>query len=216
MPSRKVSFSCKDLTLEGVVDIPENADRPLPGAVVCHPHPLYGGNMYNNVTSALSEGLPRLGIAVLRFNFRGTGGSQGSHGEGLDEVEDVTAAFDYLEKLEEVDSTRMLLAGYSFGCWIGLSATAQDPRAGLLIGISPPVNMYDFSFLNQETRPKLLIAGDNDFVCSVQGFKKLGDDVPEPRRIVSLPGVDHFHGGSERFVMEEIEGFLDEHPMAGK
>ena len=91
-----VFFHCGSIVLEGVLELPDTAGAPYAAAVICHPHPLYGGNMYNNVTSALKKGLLELGIACLRFNFRGTGQSEGAHGEGVDELEDVRAALDYL------------------------------------------------------------------------------------------------------------------------
>ncbi len=213
MLRRDVTFTCGEIALEGILEIPAAADGPCPAAVVCHPHPLYGGNMHNNVTEALGKGLVDRGFVSLRFNFRGTGGSRGSHGEGISERDDVAAAVDFLQGQEEVDSERMIIAGYSFGCWVALAAAAEDSRLKRLIGISPPVDMYDFSFLNHETRPKLLVAGDNDFVCSVSGFKRLGDETPEPKRIVTIPGTDHFHGGREDLLIREMNTFLDSYPI---
>jgi alpha/beta superfamily hydrolase len=133
----EVFFRCGSIVLEGVLELPEGFDGPFPGAVICHPHPLYGGNMFNNMTSALKKGLLARGTACLRFNFRGTGQSEGSHGEGLDELEDVRAALDYLTDQETIDPDRIVVAGYSFGCWVGLRAAAKDSRPSRLIGISP-------------------------------------------------------------------------------
>lgn len=214
MTSRNdIFFHCGSIVLEGVLEFPDNADKPFPAAVICHPHPLYGGNMYNNVTSALKKGLLELGVACLRFNFRGTGGSEGSHGEGLDELEDVRAALDYLVALEDIDADRVLVAGYSFGCWVGLRAAAADSRPVRLIGISPPVDSYDFSFLFDETRPKLLVAGDRDFVCAAGKFTELVEKMPEPKQGTLLPGVDHFHFGRESDLIREMRTFLDQYPL---
>jgi alpha/beta superfamily hydrolase len=112
-----------------------------------------------------------------------------------------------------VDSGRLIIAGYSFGCWVGLRAAARDPRLKRLIGISPPVDSYDFGFLENESRPKLLLAGDRDFVCSVERFRQLLDRIPEPKKGVILPGADHFHVGGEETLISETDAFLDAFPF---
>ncbi len=193
--------------------MPDAAENPAAAAVLCHPHPLYGGNMHNNVIRALKKGLNERGLICLRFNFRGTGQSWGTHDNGVGEIDDVLAAVDFLEAMEQVDSKRLVLAGYSFGCWVGLRATARDPRPKRLIGISPPVDSYDFGFLENETRPKLLIAGDRDFVCSPERFRDLLDRIPEPKKGVILPGADHFHLGGEGDLIRETDAFLDAFPL---
>lgn len=212
MTRREVSIPCGTILLEGEVEIPRVTEMPSAGAVICHPHPLFGGTMHNNVVSALVEALLQRGFVCLRFNFRGTGRSQGAHGGGIDEVDDVRAALDFLDRLDGVDPLRIVLAGYSFGCWVGLTAAAVDPRPGRLVGISPPVNEYDFSFLKNEKRPKLLIAGDRDFVCSVSGFAQLLEAIPEPKVGITLAGADHFHFGREKHLIRETQAFLDKYP----
>jgi len=208
-----VFISCGILILEGVLETPSGAKTACPGAVICHPHPLFGGNMHNNVTRAVKNGLLDRGMICLRFNFRGTGQSEGSHGNGVDELEDVRAALDFVDNLEQVDSKRLVVAGYSFGCWVVLRAAIRDRRPARLIGISPPVNSYDFEFLKDEKRPKLLIAGDRDFVCSKTAFLELVEEIPEPKMGVVLPGADHFHIGQEDYLVEHIGVFLDRYPF---
>ncbi|MBI5250131.1 MAG: alpha/beta fold hydrolase [Desulfomonile tiedjei] len=208
----EVFIPCGTLTLEGILEHPD-ADGDLPAAVICHPHPLYGGNMHNNVVRALRKALLEKGVACLRFNFRGAGRSWGTHGEGVDEIQDVLAALDFVEAQERIDPERILLAGYSFGCWVGLHAASRDPRPSRLIGISPPLDVSDFGFLRNEKRPKLIVAGDNDFVCSVQNFRDLMDEIPEPKRGVLLDGVDHFYFGKEDNLVREVAAFLDQHPL---
>ncbi len=208
-----VSIPSGTLSLEGVLEAPETSEAKLPGAIICHPHPLFGGNMHNSVVRAVRNAFIDEGFACLRFNFRGTGASWGSHGNGVDEVEDVLAAVDFLEVKSEVDEKRLVLAGYSFGCWVGLRAAVRDSRPGRLIGISPPVDEYDFSFLKQETRPKLLITGDRDFVCSKEKFQKLLDEIPEPKRGIIIPGADHFHVGNESVIVNATKAFLAQYPF---
>lgn len=213
---RDVSFPCGNIILEGVLEIPDGHEGPLPGAVICHPHPLYGGNMYNNVTSALKKGLVARGVVALRFNFRGTGRSEGSYGKGIDERQDVQAALDYLGELDQVDPERLVLAGYSFGCWVALKAAQHDPRPKRLIGISPPLDAYDFDFLIAEARPKLLLAGDRDFVCPASKFEQLLQEIPEPKAGKILHGADHFHQGREDDLVEEMGLFLEAFPLGSQ
>jgi alpha/beta superfamily hydrolase len=206
--SRKIEISCGQINLEGVFEFPEEGDEWPPVALALHPHPLYGGNMLNNVTSKLASGLLKIGIATLRFNFRGVGGSGGEHGDGVAEMDDVKAALSFIDRYVGVDSSNIILAGYSFGCWVGLKAAFLEDRPMRLVGVSPPLDIYDFSFLTDEMRPKLLIAGDRDFVCSQKKFQELSENVPEPKRIVLLPGVDHFHFGAEEKVVDSVVEFL--------
>jgi alpha/beta superfamily hydrolase len=213
MERSDVSIPCGTLTLEGVLEAPETARAPSAGAVICHPHPLYGGNMHNSVVKAVRNALIDEGFTCLRFNFRGTGSSWGRHGNGIDELEDVLAAVDFLEARSEIDRKRLVLAGYSFGCWVGLRAAARDARLGRLIGISPPVDEYDFDFLKQEKRPKLLVTGDRDFVCSKEKFQKLIDQIPEPKKGVIIPGADHFHMNSENIIVNETKAFVAQYPF---
>lgn len=214
MDSRaNVNIPCGTLILEGTLEYPEPADGWMPGAVICHPHPLFGGNMSNNVVRAVKKGLLKLGFVCLRFNFRGTGRSWGAHGGGKDEIQDVLSAMDFLSDQPKVDKERLLVAGYSFGCWVGLDAALNDARAKRLIGVSPPLNEYDFSYLKEELRPKLLIVGDNDFVCSVARFRNFLDEIPEPKTGIVLPGADHFHAGREQDIVDEVTKFLTKYPV---
>jgi uncharacterized protein len=212
MTRRTVSIPCATIVLEGILDIPEVSDGHVPGAVICHPHPLFGGTMSNNVTKAMATGLLERGTVCLRFNFRGTGRSQGSYGEGIAEIGDVKAALDFLQRIDEVDPNKIILGGYSFGCWVGLKAASEDRRPQRLIGVSPPVDEYDFSFLENERRPILLMAGDRDFVCSQGKFKALVESIPEPKAGVTLAGADHFHFGGEKHLIRETNAFLDRYP----
>lgn len=215
MSAEHVFIPCAELMLEGILERPASVTQRSPGAVICHPHPLYGGNMNNNVTAAMAHGLMERGVVCLRFNFRGTGRSQGSHDDGIAEVDDVRAALDFLVAQAGIDPGRIILVGYSFGCWVALKAAAEDPRPSRLIGVSPPVDMYDFSFLKNEERPKLLVTGDRDFVCSVKPFRDLLNSIPEPKMGTTCPGADHFHFGREKNLIKETNAFLDKFPFDG-
>src|SRR4030088_1246218 len=121
-------------------------------ALVCHPHPLFGGTMHNKVVYQAAKSLDALGLPVLRFNFRGAGMSGGTHDRGRGEQGDVQAALDFLA--EEFPGVSLLLAGFSFGCWVGLRVGCADGRVQELIGLSTPVNSTDFSYLRNCEKPK--------------------------------------------------------------
>src|SRR5215813_10459144 len=118
-------------------------------ALVCHPHPLYGGTLHNKVVFHAMKALSGFGFPVLRFNFRGTGLSEGEHDHGAGEVEDVRAALDWLDR--EFDLP-IVFAGFSFGAAVGLRAACPDERVRAVIGLGIPVlpadeRVYDFEFL---------------------------------------------------------------------
>ena len=136
MKPQQVSFACGSLKLEGLYYGVESAG-PVPAVVVCHPHPLYGGSMRNNVTYALADALVKCGIAALLFNFRGVGRSQGSHGGGIAEQEDVRAALDWLGPGKGVDAGRLGLAGYSFGAGVAYPVGCRDERVKAIALVSP-------------------------------------------------------------------------------
>src|SRR5437016_10349619 len=131
--------------LEAILWTPSAATRPPLAAVVCHPHPLFGGTMHNKVVYQVAKSLDVLGIPVLRFNFRGAGLSEGKHDRGRGEQDDVRTALEFLA--DEFPETPLLVAGFSFGCWVGLRAGCEDARVEKLIGIGAPVNNSDFSYL---------------------------------------------------------------------
>ena len=213
MITEYVTIPCGSIALEGILERPNSLDESLPATVVCHSHPLYGGNMQEAVTRTVATGLAERGMVCLRFNFRGVGRSEGTFGDAVDELDDVRAAIDFLERLDGIDMCRVVLAGFSFGCWVGLQAGSRDPRPSRLVGISPPVNGHDMSFLSKAERPILLIAGEkDDRYCSEHTFKEFVESIPEPKRAVILPESDHFHKGREDQVVREINRFLGSYP----
>lgn len=199
-----VDFPVGDIRLEGLLSLP--AANPRVGAIVCHPHPLYGGEMHNNVVSALVDGFRAAGIATLRFNFRGVGNSGGSHDEGKAELEDVKAAVTYLLGRQVVST--LAVAGYSFGSWVGLKAGAEDPRVHKLIGVALPLARRDASFLPGVTKPKLLISGDRDDISPMPQLNDLVGRLADPKSLVVIAGADHFFAGREVEVAKAATAYL--------
>jgi alpha/beta superfamily hydrolase len=200
----QVTFAAGEITLEGLYSTP--AQLPAIGVVVCHPHPLYGGEMRNNVVSALVDAFQQQGIATLRFNFRGVGRSGGSHGEGVAELEDVKAAVTYLLSRQSVQT--VVVAGYSFGSMVGLQAGAADPRVHKIIGVAFPFGLRDPSFLLPVTKPKLLISGDHDNYSPIPALQELYAKLPEPKALTIVKGADHFFWGQEGEIAKAAVEFL--------
>ncbi len=179
--------------LEAILWTPSAAAHPQLAAVVCHPHPLFGGTMHNKVIYQAAKSLDAFGIPVLRFNFRGAGLSAGVHDRGLGEQDDVRAALDFLAF--EFPGVPLLLAGFSFGSWVGMRVGCEDPRVSHLIGLGLPVNSTDFSFLRSCNKPKLLAHGSNDEHGAIEKVKTLVRTLSGDNRLVVVDGVDHFFAG---------------------
>lgn len=179
---------------------------PAPGVVVCHPHPLYGGSMENNVVSALFDSLARAGYVVLAFHFRGVGRSQGRHGEGDGETDDVAGAIRFLARQKETSGCGLALWGYSFGAWVGLRAAAGDGRIRLLGAVAPPVAMYTFDFLKTCRCPVHVLSGDRDPFCPADAREPFLGALGAGGSWEILAGADHFFWGFEpeigRFAVE--------------
>jgi alpha/beta superfamily hydrolase len=209
MKETRVSFLSGGLVLEGILTIPEGTGA-LPAVIVCHPHPLYGGSMDNNVVSSLSETLAQASLASFKFNFRGVGGSQGKFGQGIGEREDAKAAISFISTVKEVDSERIGLAGYSAGAGFALPVGSNDDRIKALAAISPPLSMSDFDFLKSCPKPKLLISGSRDDLISTEQFLEFCQKLPEPKECESIEGADHFWWGYESSLAAKVTTFFTE------
>jgi alpha/beta superfamily hydrolase len=199
-----ITFPVGTLTLEGLFWTPPQP--PQVGVVLCHPHPLYGGEMHNNIVSALAEALQQAGLATLRFNFRGVRHSEGAHDQGNGEVEDVKAAVTYLLSRQAVPT--LAIAGYSFGSMVGLRAGVTDSRVHKLIGVALPIGTRDASFLLPCAKPKLFISGDRDHVSPLPALHDLVTKLLEPKALVTINGADHFFRSQEGEVAKATVEFL--------
>jgi len=215
MPSdvtlRHVTFPCGDIHLEGVLHVPAGLG-PRPAAVVCHPHPLYGGDMWNNVVTAICDALVADGMVSLRFNFRGVGESGGSYGAGQSERDDVRAALAFLASQPEVDATRLCLAGYSFGALVALQTDFTPLSA--LAAVSPPLGGDALSRLGLRC-PTLFVFGGRDGVAPAANLERLGARLPEGSKVVVVPEADHFWWGLEARAASEVATFCAERTRAG-
>lgn len=197
--------------LEAVLWTPNRDAPPKSAALVCHPHPLFGGTLHNKVVYQAAKALDGLGMPVLRFNFRGAGLSEGQHDRGRGELDDVRSALGYLA--EEFPGRPLLLAGFSFGCWVGLRVGCEDARVKRLIGIGTPVNNSDFSFLRTCAKPKLFIHGSNDEHGDVNKVREMVAGLSGENELVVVEGVDHFFSGKIEALAAAITSWAGAHSL---
>jgi uncharacterized protein len=190
----------------------QGAESATHAALVCHPHPMFGGTMHNKVVFHTVKALNGFGFPVLRFNFRGAGLSQGEHDEGRGEVEDVRTG---LQWLRERFHLPIIFAGFSFGTVVGLRAACPDPDVAAMIALGTPLSpvddrAYDFSFLESCARPKLFVSGARDQFGPRARLEQLLATLPEPKRLVIIEGADHFFAGRLAELRKAIEEWVKE------
>ncbi len=201
----QVSFRSGDLTLEGLL---ANPGANAPAAVVCHPHPLYGGSMYNNVVDAILAAMWQAGYATLRFNFRGVGASEGEHDGGPGEVDDAVAAMTYLLAQSGVRKEGAVMAGYSFGAMVAVSAGYERAEIARIVAVALPLAMADARIPAGASKPVLLVSGDRDSYSPVAGLQALKSKIGDSARLEVVAGADHFFGGREAVLGRVIGAAL--------
>jgi uncharacterized protein len=216
------SSTIKSLFLEGPAGRLEallnaGTENATHAAVVCHPHPLFGGTLHNKVVFHTMKALNSFGFPVLRFNFRGAGLSDGEHDHGNGEVEDVRTALDWLAAEFHLP---LIGAGFSFGAAVGLRAACPDTRVKALIGVGVPAipvaadaevpRSYTFDFLRECAKPKLFVSGARDQFGPHAKLEALVASVAEPKKLVVIEGADHFFEGRLRELREAIEDWTKE------
>ncbi|MDA1127211.1 MAG: alpha/beta hydrolase [Chloroflexi bacterium] len=209
MRQSAVSFQTEGLTFEGVVAQPDDSSGPWPGVVICHPHPLHGGNIDNNVVLALALGLAEEGFVTLRFNFRGVGGSEGEHTKGEQEHQEVLGALDLIKAWPDTNQ-KTGLTGYSFGTSVILGHSELYGEADAIVLVSPSFRAIEGTPLKESEVPVLITTGDRDkLVDSTQLDAELSSFSQRPR-FELFEGVDHFWYGQEARLVPEVGRFLAE------
>lgn len=184
------------------------------GLVLCHPHPLYGGDMDNPVIVRAAEVAQGLGLTTLRFNFRGAGASGGSHGGGIAEEDDARAALARARAALPVTAPLGLL-GYSFGAWVSARVAAKPPALPLpLCLVAPPLGMLDWTTVPTGATPLLIVAGTRDQYCPLPDLERFTARLPAARTAV-IEGADHFYFGKLFPMGLEIERWLREWARGG-
>ena len=205
--------SADGTSLEGRLAVPDG-DAPKGAAVLCHPHPQYGGSMSSKLIPALQRALVAGGWAALRFNFRGVGRSEGSFEGGTGEVGDVEGA---LARVREVGSVRIVVIGWSFGALVALNAVARDPDVAAYVGIAPPVRaafqgtftLPDVGSLDGWEARALFVCGTEDPFCRPEDLRSLAAQIPSSDvRVVD--GADHFFSEQLDELGALVTAFADE------
>ena len=201
MAEEAIFFDSGNLKIEGLL---ENVQGEK-GVVVTHPHPLYGGEMRNNVVEAITQAYGEQGYSTLRFNFRGVGKSDGSYEDGKGEQEDVRSALNYLSDLGK---QRIDLAGYSFGAWVNALGMEKLEQARRIVMVSPPVNFVNFDFLKYNPKIQLAIVGNRDDIAGYKTVEKLMREWNPEAIFRVIEGADHFYWGYTDVLKSIISEFL--------
>ena len=189
--------------IEALLELPTGA--PLAVAVVCHPHPLFGGTMTNKVVHTVARAFLTRGAATLRFNFRGVGGSAGSFDDGQGETEDLMAVVRYAR--ERFPGLPLWLGGFSFGSFVALRGQAAAAPARL-VTVAPPVGRWEFRDIEPPRCPWLVIQGDQDDLVDVRAVQHWLSSMPGSPRLDILAGAEHFFHGRLHDVKDAVTAFL--------
>jgi hypothetical protein len=173
-------------SLEAIV---RGTPAPFAAAVVCHPHPQFGGTMNNNVVFRVAKAFVDAGGSALRFNFRGVGRSTGRYADGVGEEEDAVAALDFLA--QQYPGVPLWMAGFSFGARVGLTVGARDARVQKLLGVGLALKMFDYGFLTTSPKPKAFVQASEDEFGPEPAIRALVDGMAEPKRLYVVPGATH-------------------------
>jgi uncharacterized protein len=195
----------RGVTADGLVAT-GSQHAPRAAAVLGHPHPQHGGTMHTKGVYHTAKGLSRIGCAVLRFNFRGVGKSEGAYAEGHGEREDFRAALDVIAG--RFPGVPLWAGGMSFGSWVGLTVGAEDPRVTTLIGVATPVNRWDFSDVAASPKAKFFIHGELDEICGFKEINAFYARAVDPKELVIIDGSDHLFNGVVGEVADAVEELL--------
>ncbi len=222
MIEEHVHFNSDGLKLEGVLSYDENVLNP-PMILLCPPHPHLGGDMENNVITALGSVLAENGFATLRFNYSGVGGSESKLGniaeiyeywetilnndDCSDAIVDATSAINYLEST--VGTKKTFIVGYSFGAIVAMMLSVENSNVMAFASISTPFGRFDTSFLSDCKKPKLFICADNDFASSLEEVEKGVLRISEPKILDIMRDCDHFYIDKEQEIAKKVLRFLN-------
>lgn len=191
--------------LEAVLWEPLEKRPPRAAAVVCHPHPLYGGTLNNNVVFRAARGLQQAGLAVLRFNFRGVQRSEGEHHGQGGEAEDLGAALDWLAARHP--DLELWAGGFSFGARTAAQRAGTDARIRRVVLVALPVRKFDCAFLRAVRQPGLILMAENDEYGTLDELRAQFPDLPATWELDQVPGVGHFFEGATQAVSERVRAW---------
>lgn len=212
-----VIFTGPEGRLEGRYQPASQPRAPI--ALILHPHPQGGGTMNNKIVYNLYQSFAQRGFAVLRFNFRGVGRSQGTFDNGIGELSDAAAALDWMQQFNP-DAQQCWVAGFSFGAWIGMQLLMRRPEIRGFISVAPPANLYDFSFLAPCPSSGLIVQGTADEIVTPSAVQKLVDKLKTQKHITidyeTVDGANHFFENEQEQLMDAVNRYLDMRLASGQ
>ena len=183
-----------------------------PIALILHPHPTGGGTMNHRIAHSLFKTFERRGFSVLRFNFRGVGRSQGIYDGGIGELSDAASALDWMQSFNP-GAKACWVAGYGFGAWIAMQLLMRRPEISGFVSISPPANLYDFTFLAPCPASGILVHGTRDAVVPIADVDRLAERLKTQKGIVveyhKVEGANHFYNEHQDEMMGLVDTYLD-------
>ncbi|MFX1449594.1 MAG: alpha/beta hydrolase [Promethearchaeota archaeon] len=198
---KNVSFESEDLKINGIIYLPsEKGEKP--GVIVLHPHPAFGGSMENNVVNAICEGLQKNGIIAFKFDIRNPNIKKA--------ITHTIAGLDFFETIDELNTSRIGVCGYSWGSRVILEAFHNDQRIKILIGVSPPVSMFKYDFLLDSDKPKLLTVGTHDQIIPVSLMEDFFKKLKEPKEFETF-NTDHIYIGVENKLSKRVLEFVNKY-----
>jgi hypothetical protein len=207
--SESFDFAGPTGRIEAILMSPES--EPVAAAVVCHAHPLHGGMMHFKVVFRSAKALQEHGLAVLRFNFRGVGRSEGAHDDGVGEQEDARAALSELER--RLPGLPLVLGGFSFGSVVALRVAARDTRVRAVFALGfPLVGFGDAATLRAPSQARLFVQGEQDQFGAGEALRGLVEPLPPPRELVILAGANHFFDGQLDELQTAISAWAARRP----
>jgi len=193
--------------LEALLDEPAGS-APRAAVVLAHPHPQYGGTMHTKAVYQAAKAFARIGCAVLRFNFRGAGTSQGAYDEGRGEMDDFRAALDFVHGRYQAP---LWAAGMSFGSWIAMSVGVDAARVSATVGIATAVTHYDFEPVARSGKAKFLIHGERDEIIPLKAIREFYARAEEPKDLVVIDAADHVFDGKTTEVGDAVEDLFGDY-----
>ncbi len=210
MRQTAINIFASGLSLEGVLALPDDPPRRCPAVAVCHPHPALGGTMDNTVVTAICRSLASVGIASLRFNFRGVGQSQGEFSNGELEGDDISGVLDALKHWPGIDGRRLAVAGYSFGAGVALRSARRLKAAKCLALVAPPNSAVQAKHVRRINKPMLFVAGERDRISPAAELRRVLEDSQIDAGLHTAPGADHSMSGVEVELASRIAEFIAE------
>lgn len=181
-------------------------------AIICHPHPLFGGTMHNKVVYTIARAFKEMKLRTVRFNFRGVGNSSGTYAEGTGETEDLMVVIQWVKQVRPQDA--IWLAGFSFGAYVSARAAGLDSNVSQLVSVAPPVRSFDFSDITMPACHWLVVQGEEDEIVSPEAVYQWVAKLQPSPQLIRIPAAGHFFHNKLIELREALITALHDHTSA--